>query len=334
MSSPAKPDRCVLQHRGFLALGQFSFRRSPADNLPVAVVPLGGRDAAVPLRALQRELGIDDDSDDGRMLALIAESLDYVAGLQPGDLLPREVLTGEASWQPMPAHRQRAIDRLRLQLVAWLGRETGDAALSAENLSPDRIEQDCGLRARLGEAFARAAASLGLLDAEAVVALLEQIAEELAYIEALRDRLLARVQRLAARLDALAGGGWRGDATRLDALTQVHRLAAVALRQLAGRFAEIDAQTGEVIAAMRNAEGQCIFIRSHRDWLHRSRLAWEPTLQDWDSPPRALDEAAWLLIGRTYQFLAPRFMPVQEWQLFNAARGARRPARPEHALQW
>lgn len=334
MTSSATPDRCVLQHRGFVALGQFTFRRSPADNMPVVVVPLGGRDAAVPLRALQRELAIPDDSEDGRMLALISESLDYIAGLQPGDPLPREVLTGEASWDPCASHRQRAVFRLRMQLVAWLAGETDNAALSAQALLPERIEQDPRLRAHLTEAFARAARSLDLVDSSAVVVLLEQVAEELAYIEALRDLLLWRVQHLTGRLDGLTAGGWRGDATRLDALTQVHRLAGIALRQIASRFAEVDAHTGEVIATLRNAEGQRIFIRSHRDWLHRSRLAWEPILHAWDDAPRRLDEAAWLLIGRTYQFLAPRFMPVQEWQVFNAVCSARRPDKLERVLQW
>lgn len=334
MTDPAVPDRCLLRHRGFATLGEISFRRSATDDAPVMIVPLGGREAAVPLRAMQRELAIDDDSADGRMLALIAQSLDYVAGLQPGDLLPREVLDGGASWEPEPRHRERAAGRLHGQLVAWLGAETGDAGLSAHALSADRLHQDARLRARLAEAFARAAARLGQPDAEAVVALLERVAEELAFIEALRDRLLAPVQSLSARLDALAGAGWRGDSTRHDSLVQAQRLAGSARRQIGGRFAEIDAQTGEVIATLRNAEGQRVFIRTHRDWLHRSRLAWEPTLAAWDPPPLRLDEATWLLIGRTYQFLAPRFMAVKEWQLFTAGRGLPRAAKPERVLQW
>ena len=64
------------------------------------VVKLGERDAAIPLRSLQREFGIPDDSDDGRMLGLIAQSLDFVTGVQIGDALPTEVLTGQASWEP------------------------------------------------------------------------------------------------------------------------------------------------------------------------------------------------------------------------------------------
>ena len=81
------------------------FRRAEADDTPVMVMSLGERTAAVPLRALQRELGIADDSPDGRMLGLIAQSLDFVAGLQIGDPLPAEVLDGRASWTPGATHR-------------------------------------------------------------------------------------------------------------------------------------------------------------------------------------------------------------------------------------
>ena len=57
------------------------------------VVQLGDKQAALPLISLQREFDILDDSADGRMLALIAQSLDFVAGLRLGDPLPKEVLS-------------------------------------------------------------------------------------------------------------------------------------------------------------------------------------------------------------------------------------------------
>ncbi len=334
MTEEAVPDCCILRHRGFAALGAVVFRRAGSDNTPLMVVDLGGREAALPLGALQRELAIPDDSPDGRMLGLIVEALDYVAGVQPGDPLPREVLTGEASWQPRTAHRERALARLRLQLVGWLGSETGNATLSAHTLSVDRLEQDGRLRAHLTAAFTRAASLLDLAGAEAVVALLEGVGEELAYIEALRDLLLARVQALAARLDGFARRRLRGDVSRLDSLAQVFRLTGIALRQIGDKFAELDAQTGEIIATLRNVEGQRIFIRSHRNWLHRSRLAWDPILHAWEAASDRADDGFWLLVARTYQFLAPRFMPVQEWQLFNAARGGRRQAGTRPVLQW
>lgn len=329
----ATPDRCALQHRAFAVLGEVLFRRSTADNTPVMIVPLGDREAAVPLRAVQRELSITDESTDGRMLFLIAESLDFVSGLRMGDPLPKEVLTGEASWEPSAAHRARAISRLQVQLVTWLGAETGDAALASQGLSSERLENDPKLRASLHQAFTRAARSLEQPGPEAVIGLLQEVGEELAYIESLREALLGRVQSMSVAIDRLALSTIRGDSTRLNALTQVQRLTATALRQFSRRFTEVDAQTSEVISMLRNVEGQRVFIRSNRDWLHRTRLAWESILRQWRPPPQQLDDMSWGLITRTYQFLAPRFMPVQEWQLLNTTRGAK-PRKAENVMQW
>src|SRR5579872_7196336 len=120
ITEDAPPDSCLLHHRLFTAFGPATFRRAEDDGTPVMVVKLGELEAALPLRALQREFRIEDDSQDGRMLGLIASALDYVTLLQTGDRLPAEVLTGEASWQPAPHHRTLAVARLRLQLLAWL----------------------------------------------------------------------------------------------------------------------------------------------------------------------------------------------------------------------
>lgn len=327
----ARPDRCVLQHPLFSALGEISFRRAETDGTPVMVVSLGERVAAVPLRALQREFAIDDDSPDGRMLALIAEALDYVAGLHLGDRLPSEVLDGSASWEPEPRHRAQVENRLRMQLLAWLdpaGREAGPGRGAAVA----RLDEDAGLRQRVQQAFEQAARALGLPDARAVIALVENLASELSYIEALRDGLLRRVQLMARRV-AQAVSRFRGDGTRLESLTQVHRLGEIALTRIAARFEEVDAQTGEVMAALRNIESQQAFIRSNRDLLYRSLRGWEPILAAWEVQEGTLDEGFWALIGRTYHFLAPRYMPVQEWHAQTAAR-PRRGAKPDRAMAW
>lgn len=329
---PAQPDRCLLGHAMFGVLGDILFRRAESDGTPVMVVSLGDREAAVPLRALQREFGIEDDSPDGRMLGMIAESLDYVSGLHLGDRLPGEVLDGSASWEPEPRHRALVEERLRMQLLAWLdptsaaaeGRRTGAAQL---------LDQDAGMRQRVQAAFEQAARELELPNAQAVIALVENLASELAYIEALRDGLLRRVQLMARRVSQ-ASGRFRGDGARLESLTQVHRLGEIALRQIASRFDEVDAQTGEVMAALRNIESQQAFIRSNRDLLYRSLRGWEPILADWEALETLLDETFWALIGRTYHFLAPRYMPVQEWQAQSNGRARRRSAKPGSAMTW
>ncbi|MDE2581707.1 MAG: hypothetical protein KGL52_08740 [Rhodospirillales bacterium] len=309
---PAEPTDCHLAHRLFASFGPALFRRSDVDDAPVMVVQLGEREAALPLRSLQREFGIPDASEDGRMLARIAESLDFVSVLRPGDPLPREVLTGEASWEPDPLHLEIAQTRLRVSLVDWLNAGGGSEREALDAGSLLAVGNDPQLRQQVHTALARAAEALGLQTPAEVVGLLETLGRELAYIEALRDRLLRRVRLMAGKIERLSRG-WRGDASHIETLTQVKRLTGIALRQILGRFEELDAQTGEVMAALRNVESQRAFIRSNRDWLYRSQRAWEPILAQWDTAAGTVDKGTLALLVCTYQFLAPRFMPVTEW---------------------
>lgn len=319
-SDQATTATCELSHRLFTQLGEPIFRRAATDATPVMAVRLGERDAAIPLRSLQKECGIRDDSPDGRMLQLIAESLDFVTGLRLGDTLPTEVLTGEASWEPEPAHLKLAATRLHMQLVEWLGSRSGPGSASEKPALDARAlvgsEANPALRQQVQTAFDQAALALGLRDASEVVTLVENLARELAYIEALRDRLLRPVQDVAMKLRA-SDARARGSPERQETLTQVRRLAGRALKQIGGRFDELDAQTGEVMHALRNAESQRAFIRSSRDWLYRSQLAWDPLLRAWDKTPGIHHIAFPALLNRSYLFLAPRFMAVTEWTTFS-----------------
>ena len=117
---------------------------------------------------------------------------------------------------------------------------------------------------------------------------------------------------MAEKLNRMAQN-YRGDGSHLETLTQVRRLTAAALKQISHRFEELDAQTGEVMAALRNADSQRTFIRSNRDWLYRTQRAWQSLLPEWDVAGIGFDEGILPLLNRSYQFLAPRFMPVTEW---------------------
>ena len=323
-------DHCVLDNPVFTRVGNASFRRAESDGAPVMVLPLGDGTAALPLRSLQREFGIEDDSDDGRMLGLIAESLDFVAGLNFGDKLPSEVLTGRASWQPASKHQQVAAARLRLQLLSWIDPATA-AAEAGQPPSLDRLESDPKLRAAVQRAFEQAARELELPGPPAVMQLVGEVAEELSYIEALRETFLRRVQSMVGRLDNLTNG--LVNAERQAALTRIRRLAHLAVKQIAGRFTEVDLQTGEVLATLRHVERHRTFIRSHRDWLYRSSRAWEQILTEWDSAMEGMDDTTWARLNRTYKFLAPRFMPVQEW-FSSATEPVRRRKQPQNVMTW
>ena len=274
---------------------------------------LGDKTATLPLHSLQLELGIGEASPDGRMLALIARALEFVNDLRLGEALPAEVLGGAASWQPDQVHLQLAVSRIKLKLAAWLGdgkkdewRDVNDEVILAMVDSP-------ATRPRVQKAFAAVAQALSLPNTEAVVELVEDAARELAFVEALRSRLLHRVEALSVRLEHLACG-LKVDATRHEVMTRVRRLLGSAVERFRTCFEELDAQTGEVLALLRNFNSQRDFIRTHRDRLYGSLRAWEPLLTDWDRAGAGMDAKLWLLVGRTYVFLAPRYMPMQEWR--------------------
>jgi chromosome segregation ATPase len=174
-----------------------------------------------------------------------------------------------------------------------------------------RLADDPATRRQMQEALDHAATALGLPDQEAVVQLLEEMAQELAFIEALRERLLRPVQTMAKKIERLVRA--HGDNSQMENLSQVRRLTGVALKEIERRFDVLDAQTGEVMATLRNANSQRAFIRTNRDWLYRSLRAWQATLDDWEATMGEYDEGTRGLVSRTYRFLAPRFMPVTEW---------------------
>jgi hypothetical protein len=117
-------------------------------------------------------------------------------------------------------------------------------------------------------------------------------------------------------------------------LTPVQRLLTTAGNQLGDRFDEVDARTGDILPVLRDAGPQQAFIRASRDWLYRSQRAWEPLLNEWDGAGGMDDGSVWQLIGRTYQFLAPLYMPVTEWQAYNSGRRERAERPTAKVMQW
>ena len=308
---PSDLSTCAFEHPGFAALGAMQFRLTNGDRLAAMAIRVDGNEVVVPLPAIVQLFGLAADSADGRMLELVERALKFVPSLAVGDVLPSEVLTGEASWRPSAYHLQVAMARLQLLLLNWIGSRS-EAAITPQMLAASM--DDPAIRPRVQEAMRRAAGELGLEGGAAVARVIEELAGELAFIEALRERLLEPVRRMVRRLGR-AGGDAAMSGSRRETLLQVTRLAAVALAQVAARFEEVDAQTCEILPALRNLERQRSFLRPHRDWLYSTLLTWGPLLGSWEGVAAgAGEEAAWKVVEESYRFLAPRYMAVQEWQ--------------------
>ena len=312
----------------FTAFGAVRFRRSSSDGLAMMALQLGERDAHLPLHAVRREFEIASGTPDDQMLDLIEASLDFVESLQPGDLLPAEIRTGEASWKPDAAHARIAMTRLRLSLIDWLSPGSRWSAAERDEATLKRLAVDTGLWADVQAVALVAARRLKLRDGAAVVLLLDEMARELSYIEALRERLLLRVDGLCRRIARLLRDR-RGPVMAFDSLSQIHRHSVVSYRQIASRFNDVDVQTGEADTLLRNAESQRSFIRSNRDWLYRNQREWSPLLDRWDEQTDS--DAQGALLADTYRFLAPKSMPTQGWQ---PARHSCRAAKAQARMTW
>jgi len=320
-SNPSRVEHteCVFAHSMFAKLGQVAFRLSEADLTPVLVIPMGDVTAALPLGSLQQEAGIVDDSPDGRMLALVARALDFVSELRLGDPLPVEVLDGAASWEPGPVYQDLARARIAMQLTTLFDEDAGleTRAASAAWASAERRRTLAAARApgmalRVQAATIEFAARLGLPSAAAATQLLDLAVHEMGFIDALRVRLLGRVSQLHERLHVLIQAS-SNNPSRLELIKRVRRLAGIGLAKICACFETLNEQTADLIALLQNIEVSRPIIHRHRDWLHCSLRAWESILSAWDSSSALWSDNTLPLLTRTYRFLAPRYMPMQEW---------------------
>ena len=308
---------CILEHAVFSRIPGISFRRSAMDGTPVIVMPIGERDAAVPLRSLQAEFGIPDDSADGQMLGLIAESLHYVTALYPGDPLPPEVTSGGASWSPAGVHLRRARTRLSIALLAWQDPAAAKRALKDLD-GGNRLESDPELRTMLDSAARRAANELGLTDSLDVQQRLDPLADEFAYIEALRDNLLLPVRGLVSRAKRLSVGLNRYDAIRCNAITGVIKMSGPPLADMDKRFTQMDNICHDVLELLRTPDVNVPIVRENRDTLYRTQRGWQPVLEQWVKVDQGDDAAVWMIVASTYQFLARRYLEATAWPAFDS----------------
>jgi hypothetical protein len=289
------------------------FRKSEQEDAPVFVVNLGGEEVTLPFTGLCREFGIEANSHDDKMLHMIAQSLDFVKFLLIGDAIPKEILTGEASWEVSDEHRRIAYQRLSMQLVTWM--TGGDELQVTDPEQLLQIAEDPATKAKISEAFGAAAESLGYGkdQREVVIERIEELAEEIAFIETLREKyrdVLVMDEKLK-KLKAVFGR----ERSVQDLITPVSRLVVVARDEFEMSFDEIDAQTGEIIGVLKNLKAQKAYIRESRDEIYKRLMAWEDLLASWRKEPVGKSRAIIDLIRETYQFLAPRFMRADEWKL-------------------
>lgn len=311
----ALPDNVVcFEHKFFKSFEDLYFRMTDEQE-PVAVVTLSkNNEAVLVFDGIRKEFKIAKDTHDDIMLNKVAESLEYVSGIRLGDELPSEVATGEPSWEPSERHFLIAKQRLTLQLVTWM---TGDEHIFTSIEELMMLSEDPMTKKNINLAFAEAAEELGLGRdrREEVIAKIESLAHQLAYIEAMRD-IFNDVKKIDEKIQGLRSL-FGADRSMVDTADQVARLSQRCVNKFTELFDTIDAQTGEVMAMLKNIANQLEYIHTTRNELFKRLHPWEEHIRKWKSVFIVRSEENVIRIREIYQFLAPRFMKVNDWVLMS-----------------
>lgn len=276
------------------------------ENLsePVFVVDLGDLQGELRLPNLRKTFSIEPDTHDGKMLETVVKALNFVEDIRPGDKIPDEILDGSASWTVSPKHKQLAKARLEAQLILLVSDKPVEFKTN-EELSEFLAKKEN--RAKLREAFKKAALGLGLKedDSTAVLMKLELLSRELCFVEALRDAF-SIVPGIAIKLKQVSET-YKGDMRVMDTVERVKSLLRKGVQEYQGIFDEVDAQTSAIVMVMKDLNKEIGAIREKRDRLRFLQMKWTPLVRAWAEVYINQGARVQDLMGRTYRFLATRF---------------------------
>ena len=299
----------AFAHRIFGVKGGY-FALSESTEEPVYHVNLGELKAALTLPTLAQEFGLPAESDDGKLLAVVEKSLRYVKVIRPGDSIPRELLDGTSSWTVEPTHSETALARLLVTIAAWASDEepwTSD---------PHRLRKlaaDPEIRGKADEGLAKLAERLKLGRPEAVRERVEDIARELAYVEALRDRV-AKVQSIERKI-ADATKIYRNDRSFLADLQRIQALIRSPVAEFEEILDTVDLQSRDPVAALRQPAQHIEFVRAMRDDINQKLLKWDEMITRWEKIAAERGSSIELELKQTYRFVARHFPQRSEWSL-------------------
>ena len=301
----------MFRHRVFTLKG-CHFALSPASDEPMFNLQMGELKGSITLPALASEFGIDPETEDGRLLGIVARSLRFVRQIRPGDSIPSEILDGTSSWSVGPHHETVAIARLSYNLI-----ENGAPGLFEANEFAilERMAHDDATRARVSDALVAIARRSGQKSQtrDSVFEQLERVARELAYIEALRER--HEKIRMIERKIGEAAKLYRRDRALFEEVQRIQALLKAPLGEFPAILQMAFAQMADMRDVLGNVQQQLQFIRTMRDELHVRFMRWEDMIQIWDPVPPERGETLERTLRATYRFLARYFPQRSEWTL-------------------
>lgn len=275
------------------------FGKTPDRSEVAMFLPMSGFVACLPLKSVRKGFDIVPGTDDDRMLGLVSRSADHLAKIVPGDPIPTELLSGEASWTISDVDRLRG----RSLLLDILHVELGQPAPGARS---DEAIRDAlqGLAHLVVEKLGD-----GTPAAEAIRRF-EMLAAEYAYVEALRHRFHLIEDIRAAVTDPKQ----QRRAPRMrEAADRIVLLLKEPTRVITDCLGFLRSRLRPMVGAIRDPVPAVDAIRRTRDELHAMLTDWTPMFALWAEGP---DEghAGNKQADGTYRFLAERYLGRRVWR--------------------
>lgn len=296
----------LFEHKVFTLQGA-RFALTEDGSTPAFQFELGALIVSLPLGTLRGEFGIDCESVDDTLLAIVEKSLRFVKDIRPGDSIPRELLDGTASWTVEDRHRSRAKAQLWARAIRTdeISGAT-DEAIEAFLARPETVTA-------LEAASQEIAAQLGrAMTGPSVLARVDDLARELAYIEALRERC-GDVLNIVPKVSQLSRV-YRSDRAIVDELSRIRTLMLKPIELYDGIFARLAQRQEKIAEAVRYVHERIEFIREQRDDLHQSMMLWDPILAAWKLIEMTRCTETESKITDLYRFIARHYLAAQSWQ--------------------
>ena len=239
---------------------------------------LGENQASLTLKHLRKNFDFEYDSDDNALLDLVAQSLNFVKRIRPGDSIPTEVLDGTASWSVEARHTLLAKTRMTVALAQWI---MGDTSAKLDARQIIEKAEDPEIKKRAKEGIDRLADENGFAnqDRHIVVSMIDQLGDELSYIEALKEHLkiiTSISDKLRQTQKTLKND--KGLSAEID---RIQVLIKEQLKKYGKAISRLNADTADVDTLIKFFDNKVNLIRATRDDLRGSFMDWEELVRDW-----------------------------------------------------
>lgn len=292
------PSAFAFEHKIFKIEGAW-FAKTP-DRAEVAMfLPMSGFVACLPLKAVRKGFDIVPGSEDDRMLGFVSRATDHLGRIVPGDPIPTEVISGEASWTISDIDRLKGrsllLDILHVELAQPApGARSDEAIRDALQGVAQLVVEKLGDGIHAGDAIRR----------------FEMIAAEYAYIEALRHRFHLIEDIRAAVTDPKQ----QKRVPRMrDCADRIVMLLKEPTRIIVDSLGFLKSRLRPMSGALKDPVPAVDAIRRTRDELHAMLTDWEPMFTLWASGPEEGHLGNKQADG-TYRFLAERYLGRRVWR--------------------